>query len=391
MALLGIDASEDRPDCAVLADEGGRPLGRRAFPNDAGGTERAAIWAARVSGAAPADTHVILEATAAYHEPVARRLVALGTRVSIVNPAQVRSFAKGLGILGKTDRVDARLLARYGQLVRPKAWRPPAEAVADLQALVARLDDVEADLRREESRLEQARTRGCPGIVEWSLLESVAALKSRRQGLRRAIVAHVAAHGELQADFERLLTIPAVGPKTAVRMMAMLRARGFDSARQAAAYLGLVPIERQSGKSVRGRPRLSRAGNPRLRAALYMAAVVGIRRNPDIKLQYERLLKAGKCCCQKVPSQLTVTALSRSCTRPCVLRRKITITGCLAARARALSCTDLDRGIRPTPQHRPTQPRPYQQQAVAHALCWPAALSAPVGGPAAAPAPRRPA
>lgn len=78
-------------------------------------------------------------------------------------------------------------------------------------------------------------------------------------------------------------------------MLALLRARGFEGARQAGAYLGLVPVERQSGKSVRGRPRLSRAGNPRLRAALYMAAVVGIRRNPDLKAQYERLLKAGKC------------------------------------------------------------------------------------------------
>jgi transposase len=295
MVLLGIDVSKDRLDCALLADEGGSPLGRRAFPNDAGGTERAASWASRVSGAAAADTHVILEATAAYHEPAAHRLAALGMRVSVVNPAQVRSFAKGLGILGKTDRIDARLLARYGQLVRPKAWQPPAEAVADLQALVARLDDVEADLRREESRLEQARTRGCPGVVEQSLLESIAALKARRGSLRRAIVAHTAAHDALQADLERLLTIPAVGPKTATRMLALLRARGFESARQAAAYLGLVPVERQSGKSVRGRPRLSRAGNPRLRAALYMAAVVGIRRNPDLKAQYERLLKAGKC------------------------------------------------------------------------------------------------
>jgi transposase len=295
MVLLGIDVSKDRLDCALLADEGGRPLGRGAFPNDAGGAEQAASWAARTSGAAAADTHVILEATAAYHEPAARRLAALGMRVSVVNPAQVRSFAKGIGILGKTDRIDARLLARYGQLVRPKAWQPPAEAVADLQALVARLDDVEADLRREESRLEQARTRGCPDIVEQSLLESIAALKSRRRSLRRAIVAHAAAHDGLRADLGRLLTIPAVGPKTAARMLAVLRARGFESARQAAAYLGLVPIERQSGKSARGRPRLSRAGNPRLRAALYMAAVVGIRRNPDLKAQYERLLKAGKC------------------------------------------------------------------------------------------------
>jgi transposase len=295
MVFLGIDVSKGRLDCAVLAAEGGRPLGRRSFRNDAEGAERAATWTTQVSGAAAADTHVILEATAAYHEPVARRLAALGMRVSIVNPAQVRSFAKGIGVLGKTDRIDAQLLARYGQLARPRAWLPPARALLDLQGLLARLDDIEADLRREGNRLEQARTRGCPDVVEQSLLASLAALESSRETLRRAIVAHVAAHGELQADLERLLTIPAVGPKTAVRMLAMLRARGFDSARQAAAYLGLVPVERQSGKSVRGRPRLSRAGNPRLRAALYMAAVVGIRRNPDLKAQHERLLGRGKC------------------------------------------------------------------------------------------------
>ena len=106
MVLLGIDVSKDRLDCALLADGGGRPLGRRAFPNDAGGAEQAASWATRVSGATAADTHVILEATAAYHEPAAHQLAALGMRVSVVNPARVRSFAKGLGILGKTDYVD---------------------------------------------------------------------------------------------------------------------------------------------------------------------------------------------------------------------------------------------------------------------------------------------
>ncbi len=94
---------------------------------------------------------------------------------------------------------------------------------------------------------------------------------------------------------DRLLTIPAVGPRTAVRMLVMLRARAFESARQAAAFLGLVPIEQTSGKRIRGRPTLSKAGNPRLRATLYMAAVAGIRRNPDLKAQYERLLGRGKC------------------------------------------------------------------------------------------------
>jgi transposase len=295
MVFLGIDVSKGRLDCALLAAEGGKPLGGRSFPNDAAGLGRVVAWVARVSGAAAADIHVVLEATAAYHELAAHRLAAAGMRVSIVNSARVRSFAKGLGILGKTDPIDARLLARYGQLLRPRAWRPPARALLDLEALLARLDDIEADLRREESRLEQVRTRGCPELVERSLRESIQASERRRDELRRAIAAHVAADPELQADLDRLLTIPAVGPRTAVRMLLVLRTRAFESARQAAAFLGLVPVEQTSGKSVRGRPALSKAGNPRLRASLYMAAVAGIRRNPDLKAQYERLLGRGKC------------------------------------------------------------------------------------------------
>jgi transposase len=295
MVFLGIDVSKDRLDCALLTAEGLKPLGGRSFPNDAAGLDRAMGWAERVSGTAAADLHVVLEATAAYHELAAHRLAAAGMRVSIVNSARVRSFAKGLGILGKTDPIDARLLARYGQSVRPRAWRPPARALLDLEAMLARLDDIEGDLRREENRLEQARTRGCPAVVDRSLLASIEASKDRRDELRRAIAAHVAAIPELQADLDRLLTIPAVGPRTAVRMLALLRARAFESARQAAACLGLVPVERTSGKSIRGRPTLSKNGNPRLRAALYMAAIVGIRCNPDLKAQYERLLGRGKC------------------------------------------------------------------------------------------------
>jgi len=199
-----------------------------------------------------AETHVVVEATAAYHEPAAHRLAAAGMRVSIVNPARVRSFARALGILGKTDRIDAQLLARYGQLVEPKLWSPPAKALLDLRSLIARLDDLEADFRREENRLEQARARGCPELVQRSLLASIAALEAQAGDLRRGIAAHVAADAALQADWERLMTIPAVGPKTATRMLPMLRSRAFATARRAAAFLGLVPVERTSGTSVRG-------------------------------------------------------------------------------------------------------------------------------------------
>lgn len=295
MVFLGIDVSKERLDCALLAAQGVKVLGSRSFPNDTAGIDRVRAWAERITGLAAAEVHVVLEATAAYHEAAAHRLAAAGMRVSIANSARVRSFGKGLGILGKTDPIDARLLARYGQLVRPRAWRPPARTLLDLEALLARLDDIEGDLRREESRLEQARTRGCPAVVESSLLESIEAAKGRRDELHRAIAAQIAACPELRADLDRLLTIPAVGPRTAMRMLVLLRARAFESARQAAACLGLVPVERTSGKSVRGRPALSKNGNPRLRAALYMAAIVGVRCNPDLHAQYERLLGRGKC------------------------------------------------------------------------------------------------
>jgi transposase len=221
-------------------------------------------------------------------------LAAKGMTVSLVNPAQIRSFAKGMAVLSKTDKIDAVLLARYGCLAQPKAWTPPAEHLIQLQALLARLDDLEGDLRREQNRYEQACVRGCSGAIKHSFVTSIRTLKAQCKRLQQAIAEHFAAHEDLQADLERLQTIPAVGPKTAMWMLALLRSHSFETARQVAAFLGLVPIERQSGRSVRGRPRLSKAGNPRLRAALYMAAVVATKLNPDIRAQQQRLLARGK-------------------------------------------------------------------------------------------------
>jgi transposase len=251
-------------------------------------------WVLKVSKVKISEVHAVLEPTAAYHELAARLLATKGMTVSLVNPAQIRSFAKDMAVLNKTDRIDAVLLARYGCLARPKAWSPPAEPLVELQALLARLDDLEGDLRREQNRYEQACVRSCSSVIKRSFATSLKALKAQCKLLQQAIAEHLAAHDNLQADLKRLRTIPAVGPKTALRTLALLRSHRFDTARQAAAFVGLVPIERQSGKSVRGRPRLSKAGNSRLRAALYMAAVVATKLNPDIKAQQQRLLERGK-------------------------------------------------------------------------------------------------
>lgn len=294
MLFVGVDVSKNRLDCAVITDDTGKLLGQRSFLNASEGIDRLLSWVRRLSGAGDASIHVVVEATARYHELVANGVVAAGVAVSVSNPARVRSFARGIGILSKTDQIDAFVLARYGQLARPKLWHPPERDVAELQALLSRLDDLEGDLRRESNRHEQARARACPEAVARSFSASMQALKAQCHTLRKTIAAHLDASKALRDDLRRLLTIPAVGPKTAARMLVLLRSRHFESARQAAAFLGLVPVERQSGRSVRGRPRLSKAGNPRLRAALYMAAIVATKLNPDVRAQQARLLGRGK-------------------------------------------------------------------------------------------------
>ncbi len=292
--FFGIDVAKERLDCAAVVQGRERPIGQKSFPNTPDGIERAIAWVMKISKAEILEVHAILEPTAAYHELAARLLAAKGIMVSLVNPAQIRSFARGMAVLSKTDRIDAVLLARYGCLAQPKAWIPPAALLVELQALLARLDDLEGDLRREQNRYEQACVRGGSSAIKRSFITSIKVLKAQCKLLQQAIAEHFAVHEDLQADLKRLRTIPAVGPKTAMRMLALLRSHSFETARQAAAFLGLIPIERQSGRSVRGRPRLSKAGNSRLRAALYMAAVVATKVNPDIKAQQQRLLARGK-------------------------------------------------------------------------------------------------
>jgi transposase len=140
------------------------------------------------------EIHAVLEPTAAYHELAARFLATKGMTVSLVNSARIRSFAKGMAVLNKTDQIDAVLLARYGCLARPKAWPPPAELLVELQALLARLDDLEGDLRREQNRYEQACVRGCSGAIKHSFVTNIRALKAQCKLLQEAIAEHFAAH-----------------------------------------------------------------------------------------------------------------------------------------------------------------------------------------------------
>ncbi|MGH8160641.1 MAG: IS110 family transposase, partial [Gammaproteobacteria bacterium] len=237
--------------------------------------------------------------TGPYHETVAYTLHEGGARVIVANPKRARDYAKGLGLLTKTDAGDARALVYYGanERIQQKltSWQPPSVQIRALAALLARLEAVEKDLRRERNRLEktQAGAIAAPEAVLDSLPHSIKALEAERARLKREIEAHYDRHPDLREDRELLKSIPAVGDATGNQMLRVLGAPEFASARQAAAFCNLVPRQHESGSSVRAPARMPK-GAPRLRAVLYMAAVVAIQHNPELKRFYERLCQRGK-------------------------------------------------------------------------------------------------
>jgi transposase len=293
MYNLGIDVAKNKLDVCLLNPENDQ---RRAktVPNSPEGFTELRDWLIRQKVPDLGQVHLILEATGVYHEAVALWFTAAGAVVSVVNPAQTQAFGQGLAVRTKTDARDSHVLARYGALVNPPRWQPPAPEIRELNALIARLDAVEADLRRERNRQEKAEVVPLPTTVAESLQQHIRFLEQEATRLQTAIHRHIDQHPDLRRDHDLLQSIPAVGEKTAQRLLAVLHGRDFTSADQVTAFLGLVPVECQSGSSLHRRPRLSKAGAPRIRAALYMAAVVATRHNPHIQALYQRMLARGK-------------------------------------------------------------------------------------------------
>jgi transposase len=295
MRHLGVDVSKDSLDVAVEGQKGKRGYERKVS-NDLSGFKRLLSWAKERTGAEPEGLIVVMEATGVYHEAAALALHEAGCRVFVANPKRVRDYASGLGLLNKTDRVDARALLRYGREKAPElvAWQPPAIEVRTLRALYARLSAVTVDLRRELNRQEQAQLSGQPEAVQQSMRQSIEHLQQDRERLMKAIEDHFNQHPDLKNQRELLQSMPGIGPVSADRMLCLLLRHRFVNARQAAAFAGLVPRRHESGTSVRKRPRLTRQGDPSLKAALYMAAVVACRHNAQLRAHYQGLLKAGK-------------------------------------------------------------------------------------------------
>lgn len=290
MFYLGVDVSKKKLDCMLLDSTNGK-LKSKALLNTKTGFEELIEWLA--TNKAP-DAHVVMEPTGVYHEPAALALTDAGLTLSLVNPAQLRQFAQGLGVKNKTDKADSTVLARYGDAVKPEAWQPPSTSARHLKALLARRDAVADDLQREQNRQEAVEFAISPGEVRQSIIQSLSFLQAELKRLEKAIQEHIDSDPDLRRKKELLETIPGVGKQVSNNLTALFAAKTFDSAEQLAGYLGLVPIHGESGTSVHKRPRLSKAGPAHLRKLLYMPALVARQWNPHIKAFSERLLAKGK-------------------------------------------------------------------------------------------------
>jgi len=284
---LGIDIAKAKFDVCLIKPNG--KAKHKVFANTRHGFEQLIAW---LNSHQVSDLHACLEATGTYGEPLALFLFEAGCLVSLVNPAAVRAFANAGLSRTKTDKVDAELIARFCLAQRPAAWQPPAPELRELQALVRRLESLVEMRLMEENRLSSGISTEA---VRHSLEEHIRYLLEEIKQTETLIRQHINNHPDLKEQSELLDSIPGIGEATAALLLAeIVNITQYTSARQVAAYAGLVPRERRSGSSVRGRTCLSKIGNARLRKALYFPAITALRCSDFFKAWADPLRTRGK-------------------------------------------------------------------------------------------------
>jgi len=235
-----------------------------------------------------APDQVVMEATGRLERRLAHALHHAGFNVAVVNPRQIRDFARAFNQLAKTDAIDARIIARFGQVVQPRSMPAPDENALHLQALVARRRQIIHGRVAEANRL--ART---DDPIVRQMIQAVLDLYDEQLADVDARIADIMQHDEaMKQRHELLRSTPCIGPATAGVLIAELPELGRLNRQQIAKLVGLAPVNRDSGL-MRGK-RTTGGGRVSVRNALYMAALVGTRRNPVITAFYRRLLDNGK-------------------------------------------------------------------------------------------------
>jgi transposase len=242
---------------------------------------------------------VVIEATGGYQSRVVATLVTAGHLVAVVNPRQVRDFARGLGILAKTDRIDARVIARFGEQTHPRPVKIGREKQAQLHELVTRRRQLIELRTAEQNRLETATTK----MVRKNIRHLIEQLDKQIRQLEEAIGQLIESEPELASKAALLESVPGVGAVTVASLLVDLPELGRLNRQQVASLVGVAPFNRDSGK-FHGRRRIW-GGRAAVRSVLYMAALTARRFNPFIREFAQRLEAAGK------PFKVVLTACMR--------------------------------------------------------------------------------
>lgn len=289
--LLSIDVGSQELVSAVRRTEDHIKVIR--YANDVAGRARFIAEALRL--APPGATiRVGLEATGTYSLEIALLLSRTARfEVSVINPKTIKNFLRAQGIRGKTDKIDAVGILRYLELMAFRRWTAPSENILALQSIGRRLYQLNAERTREMNRLAAAAAQGRAGrLVAKDLRKAIRQIEARMDALEASALELIEGDARLRQKYELLTSITGFAAKSAIRLLGELLV--LDSTMkgpQWVAQAGLDPRVRQSGTSLDGHRYISKAGNRYIRAALYMPALVAIRRDAVINSHYRRLVE----------------------------------------------------------------------------------------------------
>lgn len=288
--VVGIDVAKDKLDFDTQV--GTLP---RVVPNDVNDIAK------KLTKFVPMfrDALFVVEATGGYERKIVDWLHSQSLSVAVVNPKQVRHFAKGIGFDAKTDPIDAHVIRRFGEVVQPTAQPIASEARRKLDALVTRRKQLLDLVNQESNRLKQIDDPEVKQLIS----ESLENLKNQLKTLDKRISESVAADKQSTRKVEILQSVDGVGPVTIATLLAELPELGKLNRGEIAKLVGVAPINRDSGN--RQRKRMTGGGRSYVRKVLYMATLVATRRNSVIKAYYKRLLAQGK------PKKLAFVAAMR--------------------------------------------------------------------------------
>jgi transposase len=294
--VLGVDVSkEDFHACLI---QGGKRA-KKSFPNAPAGYRQLRSW---LKNRRCTQVHACMEATGAYWMGLATALHGGGALVSVVNPSQTVFFARTQLRRTKTDLVDAEMIAEFCERHRPTHWTPPPPEILELRGLLSYRDHLVGEQLRLTQLVSQIHvSRELQRLHARQLKMLKQSLTAVEDQLRMLVTSHPTLGEQVQA----LTAVSGIGLLTALALIAKLPMERLRDGKAAAAYAGLAPSERQSGTSVRGKPRICKTGNAELRRDLYMPAIVAIRHNAILRAFAERLKQRGK------PAKVAVIAVMR--------------------------------------------------------------------------------